>query len=70
MLRTTQQPSCRVIRIISSAIKEHTNPQRDADFLRLGCGFFPVFFVFRPALGVDIDGFGFFVAIVFRGLGT
>ena len=68
MLRPTQQPSRRVVRIIPSAIKEHPNPQRDPDFLRFARRFFPVFLIFRPTLGVNIDGFGFFVAVVFRGV--
>lgn len=70
MLRSTQQPSRCVIRIIPCAIKEHADPQRDADFLGFWRWLFAVLFVFRPALGVDVDGFGFGVAMVFRGLGT
>ncbi len=70
MLRPTQQSSRRVIRIIPSAIKENSNPQRNPDFLRFARRFFPVLLIFRPTLGVNIDGFGFFVAVVFRGLGT
>ena len=68
MLRPTQQPSRRVIRIVPSAIKEHSNPQRDPDFLRFARRFFPVFLILRQTLGVDVDGFGFFVAVVFRGV--
>ena len=68
MLRPTQQPCRRVIRIVPSAIKEHPNPQRDSNFLRLRRRFFPVFLILRPALGVNIDGLGFFVAVAFRGV--
>lgn len=68
MLRPTQQPCRRVIRIIPSAIKEHPNPQRDPDFLRFAGGFFPVFLILSPTLGMTIDGSGFFVAVVFRGV--
>jgi hypothetical protein len=70
MLRTAQQPCCRVVRIVTSTIKEHPNPQRNADFLRLARRFFPVFLILSPTLGMNVDGFGFFVAVVFRGLGT
>lgn len=68
MLRPTQQSSRRVIRIVPSAIKEHPNPQRDPDFLRFARRFFSVLLILRPTLGVDVDGFGFFVAVVFRGV--
>jgi len=66
MLSATQQPRSRVVRIVARAIKEHPDPQRNPDFLRLARGLFPMLLILRPMLGVYVDGFGFFVAIVFR----
>jgi hypothetical protein len=66
MLSTAQQPRSRVVRIVACAIKENPDPQRNAYFLRLARGLFPVFLILGPMLGVQVDGFGLFVAVVFR----
>jgi hypothetical protein len=68
-MRTTDQACGSITCVVACAIEEHPNPQSDPDFLRFTRWLFPVLLILSPTLGMNIDGFGFCVAMVFWWVG-